>query len=377
VDLRQPGKDHWVEILPEQEDVLDDVRYIDGRFVASFLHNAHARLRIYDRGGRQLSEITLPTMGSVEGIWGGQDDKEFFLNFTSFLYPATIYHYDLESGELVPFGEWRLSFNPEEYETSQVFYPSKDGTLVSMFLVHKRDLNLDGANPVLLYGYGGFNIPITPFFAPNRIWWLEQGGVYAVANLRGGSEYGEEWHRAGMLENKQNVFDDFMAAAQWLVDNGYTSPEKLVIEGRSNGGLLVSAVLVQRPELFGAVVCGVPVTDMLRYHKFTVGRYWIPEYGNAETNPKHFQFLYKYSPLHNARPAEYPPTIIVTADGDDRVVPAHAYKFAAALQEAQEGPAPVLLRVDTKSGHGHGKPTAKIVEEQADIYAFLVKVLGI
>lgn len=246
-----------------------------------------------------------------------------------------------------------------------------------MFLVHKRDLNLDGANPVLLYGYGGFNIPITPFFAPNRIWWLEQGGVYAVANLRGGSEYGEEWHRAGMLENKQNVFDDFMAAAQWLVDNGYTSPEKLVIEGRSNGGLLVSAVLVQRPELFGAVVCGVPVTDMLRYHKFTVGRYWIPEYGNAETNPKHFQFLYKYSPLHNARPAEYPPTIIVTADGDDRVVPAHAYKFAAALQEAQEGPAPVLLRVDTKSGHGHGKPTAKIVEEQADIYAFLVKVLGI
>jgi prolyl oligopeptidase len=377
VDLRQPGKDHWVEILPEQEDVLDDVRYIDGRFVASFLHNAHARLRIYDRGGRQLSEITLPTMGSVEGIWGGQDDKEFFLNFTSFLYPATIYHYDLESGELVPFGEWRLSFNPEEYETSQVFYPSKDGTLVSMFLVHKRDLNLDSANPVLLYGYGGFNIPITPFFAPNRIWWLEQGGVYAVANLRGGSEYGEEWHRAGMLENKQNVFDDFMAAAQWLVDNGYTSPEKLVIEGRSNGGLLVSAVLVQRPELFGAVVCGVPVTDMLRYHKFTVGRYWIPEYGNAETNPKHFQFLYKYSPLHNARPAEYPPTIIVTADGDDRVVPAHAYKFAAALQEAQEGPAPVLLRVDTKSGHGHGKPTAKIVEEQADIYAFLVKVLGI
>ena len=214
-----------------------------------------------------------------------------------------------------------------------------------------------------------------PFLLPDVV--VEQGGVYAVVNLRGGAEYGEEWHRAGMLENKQNVFDDFMAAAQWLVDNNYTSRERLVIEGRSNGGLLVSACMVQQPELFGAVVCVVPVTDMLRFHKFTVGRYWVPEYGNAGENPEHFGFLYKYSPLHNVRPAEYPATIIVTADGDDRVVPAHAYKFAAAVQEAQRGPAPVLLRVDTKSGHGHGKPISKIVEEHADIYTFLTKVLGI
>lgn len=377
VDLERPSKEHWVEILPEQEDVLDAVCYVGGRFVASFFHNAHSRLYIYDRQGSLVEEVELPAMGTVQGLWGRQDQPDFFFSFASFLYPGTVYHYDLESRTLKPFGEQKLSFDPDEYETRQVFYPSKDGTQVSMFLVHKRGLQLDGTNPALLYGYGGFNIPITPFFSPGRIWWLEQGGVYAVANLRGGSEYGEEWHRAGMLENKQNVFDDFMAAAQWLVEQGYTSRERLVIEGRSNGGLLVSAVLVQRPELFGAVVCVVPVTDMLRFHKFTVGRYWVPEYGNAEANPEHFQFLYKYSPLHNVQPREYPPTIIVTADGDDRVVPAHAYKFAATLQEGQKGSAPILLRVDTKAGHGHGKPTAKLVEEQADIYAFLTKVLGI
>ncbi|HOQ73324.1 MAG TPA: prolyl oligopeptidase family serine peptidase [Limnochordia bacterium] len=376
VDLKNPGREQWVEILPEQEDVIDQACYISGCFVVSFLHNAHSRLSIYDQSGRYLKDVQLPTMGSVQGLWGRQDEKEFFLSFTSFLHPAAAYHYEFPSGQLKPFGELKLTFDPADYETKQVFYPSKDGTQVSMFLVHKRGLKLDGQNPNLLYGYGGFNIAITPSFSPGRLWWLEQGGVYAVANLRGGSEYGEEWHRAGMLENKQNVFDDFIAAAEWLIENKYTSREKLVIEGRSNGGLLVSAVLVQRPELFGAVVCVVPVTDMLRFHKFTVGRYWVPEYGNAETNPEHFQFLYRYSPLHNAAPGEYPPTIIVTADGDDRVVPAHAYKFRAALQGAQRGAAPILLRVDTKAGHGHGKPTAKIVEEQADIYGFLVKVLG-
>lgn len=377
VDLDKPGKEHWVEILPEQKDAIEDVRCVDGGFVVYFLHNAYAVLRTYDRQGRELKELELPAMGSIQGLWGRPNQKEVFFVFTSFLHPEAVYHYDFETGDLRIFAEPKLTFRPEEFETHQVFYPSKDGTQVSMFLVHKKGLKLDGRSPALLYGYGGFNIAITPFFSPVRMWWLEQGGVYAVANLRGGSEYGEEWHQAGMLANKQNVFDDFMAAAEWLVANGYTSRERLVIEGRSNGGLLVSAVLVQRPELFGAVVCVVPVTDMLRFHRFTVGRYWAPEYGDAETNPEHFQFLYKYSPLHNVKPAEYPPTIVVTADGDDRVVPGHAYKFAATLQEAQKGKAPVLLRVDTKSGHGHGKPTAKIVEEQSDICAFLVKVLGI
>ncbi|HPT83450.1 MAG TPA: prolyl oligopeptidase family serine peptidase [Limnochordia bacterium] len=376
VDLTQPGKEHWVEILPEQDGVVDQARYVHGCFVVAFLHNAHSKLCIYDGRGTLVREVELPALGSVEGLWARQDGEEFLFSFTSFLHPTTIYHYDLKGHKLQLFSAASYRFDPEEYQTSQVFYTSKDGTKVSMFLVHKRDLQLDGTNPALLYGYGGFNIAITPFFSPSRLWWLEQGGVYAVANLRGGSEYGEEWHRTGMLEKKQNVFDDFMAAAEWLVEQGYTSRERLVIEGRSNGGLLVSAVLVQRPELFGAVVCAVPVTDMLRFHKFTVGRYWIPEYGNAEANPEHFRFLYKYSPLHNVKPAQYPPTIIVTADGDDRVVPAHAYKLAAALQEAQKGSAPILLRVDTKAGHGHGKPTAKIVEEQSDIYGFLVKVLG-
>lgn len=375
VDLNRPEKENWVEIIAEQEDVLDEVLYVGGCFVISYLHHAHSRQRVFDRSGTPLKEVELPTMGAIIGLSGRQDDQEFFFSFTSFLHPSTVYRYNLESHEYAPFGEPKLTFNPEDYETKQVFYPSKDGTMVPMFITHKRGLALDGSHPALLYGYGGFNLAMTPSFSPGRIWWLEQGGVFAVANLRGGGEYGRDWHRAGKLEKKQNVFDDFMAAGEWLVANGYTNRNRLVIEGRSNGGLLVAAVLVQRPELFGAAVCVVPVTDMLRFHKFTVGRYWVHEYGNAEANPEHFQFLYKYSPLHNVRPKEYPPTIVVTADGDDRVVPGHAYKFAASLQEVQQGPAPVLLRVDTKSGHGHGKPTAKIVEEQADIYAFLLKVL--
>jgi prolyl oligopeptidase len=260
----------------------------------------------------------------------------------------------------------------------QVFYESKDGVKVPMYIIHKKDLKLDGNNPALLYGYGGFNISIMPSFSAIRLLWLEIGGVYAVANLRGGSEYGEEWHQAGMLDKKQNVFNDFISAGEWLIKNGYTNSKKLVINGRSNGGLLVAACMVQRPDLFGAVVCEVPVIDMLRYHKFTVGRYWIPEYGNAEANPEHFKFLYAYSPLHNVKKGViYPPTIITTADHDDRVVPLHAYKFTATLQSANAGDTPILLRVETKAGHGAGKPTSKIIEEQTDIYAFVFKVLGI
>lgn len=375
VDLERPERENWLEVLPEQEAVIADARYVQGMFVVAFMHNAYSQLRLYNKQGELVEEVELPTMGSIEGLWARENLSEFFFTFTSFLYPAVVFKYDLEARELQPFGEQELKFKPEDFTSTQVFYPSKDGTKVSMFLVHRRDLELNGENPTLLYGYGGFNIPITPSFSPSRILWLEKGGVYAVANLRGGSEYGEEWHRSGMLENKQNVFDDFMAAAEWLVANKYTKPGKLAIEGRSNGGLLVSACLVQRPELFGAVICCVPVTDMLRYHKFTVGRYWIPEYGNPE-NPEHFPFLYRYSPVHNVQPARYPATLVVTADGDDRVVPGHAYKFTAALQEAQLGQEPVLLRVDTKAGHGHGKPVAKVIIEHADIYSFLLKVLA-
>lgn len=374
IDLQKPAREHWLEILSEQDDVIDQVRYVNGHFVIGFMHKAHSILRIYGRDGELLKALPLPAMGSIEGIMARQKQTEFFIGFTSFLYPSVNLHYNFHTGELQFFAKPKLNFNPEEYETSQVFYPSQDGTLISMYLVHRRDLKRTGSNPTLLYGYGGFNISITPTFSASRLFWLEQGGVYAVVNLRGGSEYGEDWHQAGMLGNKQNVFDDFMAAAKWLVAEGYTTSEKLAIEGRSNGGLLVSACMVQRPELFGAVICGVPVTDMLRYHKFTVGRYWVPEYGNAEENPEHFAFMYRYSPLHNVQERTYPPTLVVTADGDDRVVPSHAYKFTATLQREQQGENPILLRVDTKSGHGHGKPISKIIEEHTDVYGFLAKI---
>ncbi len=376
INIEQPAEEGWQEVVPEQKEVISTARFIDGQFVIAFMHNAHALLRVYGMNGEMVSEVPLPTLGSIEGLSGKQNHKGLFVAFTSFLYPSVSFYYDLHTRKLTPFGKQELKFDADRYETNQVFYPSKDGTEVSLFLVHKKGLKKDGNNPTLLYGYGGFNIAITPSFSPSRILWLEQGGVYAVANLRGGSEFGEEWHLSGMRENKQNVFDDFIAAGEWLVANDYTNPQKLAIEGRSNGGLLVSACLVQRPDLFGAVICSVPVTDMLRFHKFTVGRYWVPEYGNAEESAEDFAFLYHYSPLHNVQPREYPPTLVVTADGDDRVVPAHAYKFTATLQAAQAGDAPILIRVDTKSGHGHGKPTRKIIEEHTDVYAFLLKVFS-
>lgn len=376
IDVENPARENWVEVLPEQEDVISQGRYIDGKFVISLMHKAHSRLCIYGPSGDLKKEVVLPTMGFIESLSGKQEQSEFFVSFASFLYPAVNLHYDFKTGNLNLFGGQELKFDPGQFETSQVFYPSKDGAVVSMYLVHRKGLALDGGNPCLLYGYGGFNISVTPSFSASRILWLEMGGVYAVANLRGGSEYGDKWHRSGMLDKKQNVFDDFIAAAEWLIANRYTKSEKLAIEGRSNGGLLVSACMTQRPDLYGAVLCIVPVTDMLRYHKFTVGRYWIPEYGDPE-NPDHFPFMYRYSPLHNVKPAAFPATFVVTAYGDDRVVPGHAFKFAATLQEAQEGAAPILLRVDSKSGHGHGKPIAKIIDEHADIYGFLAKVFSI
>lgn len=377
VDLNKPQKENWEEIIPEQVDVISLACFINGHFIISYMHKAHSLLRKFNREGKFLKDISLPALGSVEEMSGRQNQTEIFIGFTSFLHPSVGLRYDLKEDKLEPFKETTANFKADDFQTTQVFYPSQDGTKISMYLVHKKGLKLNGKNPVLLYGYGGFNIPITPSFAPSRLLWLEKGGVYAVANLRGGSEYGEEWHQAGMLENKQNVFDDFIAAAEWLIEKKYTNPKRLAIEGRSNGGLLVSASMVQRPQLFGAVICGVPVTDMLRYHKFTVGRFWIPEYGNAEENPKHFEFLYKYSPLHNVKEENYPATLVVTADGDDRVVPGHAYKFLATLQEAQKGREPILLRVDLDAGHGHGKPVSKIIDEHADVYGFLFKIFGI
>jgi prolyl oligopeptidase len=299
-----------------------------------------------------------------------------FINFQSFLYPPTIFRYDFIACQLETFRQPTINFDPTGYETNLVFATSKDGTQIPVFLTHKKGLKRDSSHPTLLYGYGGFTVNMTPVFSPTRLIWLEMGGIFAQAVLRGGNEYGESWHEAGMLANKQNVFDDFIGAAEWLIANDYTSPGRLAIQGGSNGGLLVAACMLQRPELFGAVHCAVPVIDMLRYHKFTVGRYWTGEYGNAEENPDHFQFMLAYSPLHNVRAGvTYPPLLITTADTDDRVVPMHAKKFAAALQTADSGRHPLLLRIETKAGHGLGKPTHKLIEENSDVYAFLWTIL--
>ncbi|MCX7761599.1 MAG: prolyl oligopeptidase family serine peptidase [Candidatus Kryptonium sp.] len=380
IDVKKPDRRNWKDVIPEHKKaVISDARIINNHFVVVYNEDVKHRIEIYSLDGKFIKEIKLPGSGTVSGLSGRQKDKEMFFGFTSFLYPLNVYRYDFRTGKLELFFETKLTgFNPNDYEVKQIFYESKDGARVPMYIVHKRGLKLDGNNPALLYGYGGFNISIMPSFSAVRLLWLEIGGVYAVANLRGGSEYGEEWHQAGMLDKKQNVFNDFISAGEWLIKNGYTNSKKLVINGRSNGGLLVAACMVQRPDLYGAVVCEVPVIDMLRYHKFTVGRYWIPEYGNAEANPEHFRFLYAYSPLHNVKKGTiYPPTLITTADHDDRVVPSHAYKFTATLQSANGGDTPILLRVETKAGHGAGKPTTKVIEEQTDIYAFLFKVLGI
>ena len=366
VDIRQPGRSHWQELIPQQDDVLDFVLIVNQQFVVAYMHDAHHRVKRYDLAGNALGEILLPALGSIIGIAGRPEQRELFLNFTSFLYPPTVFRYDFSDDILTLFHGPEVSFDARQYETQQVFYASKDGTRVPMFLTHKKGLKLDGNNPTLLYAYGGFDVSLTPSFSTSALFWIESGGIYALANLRGGGEYGEEWHQAGMLEKKQNVFDDFISAAEWLIDNHYTSTQKLAIEGGSNGGLLVAACMVQRPDLYGAVLCHVPVIDMLRYHKFTVGRYWVPEYGNAEANAEHFRFMYAYSPLHNVhKGVSYPPTLILSADTDDRVVPAHAKKFAATLQAANSGEHPILLRVETKAGHGFGKPTAKSSKSRA------------
>ena len=377
LDLENPNRENWLVPIPEGKDAFEDVSLFGAHLITVSNHHAHNIIGIYDLDGNHLRDVTLPTMGTVELLEGTSDDLEFFFSFESFLYPRTIFRYDLETDMLSPIGESPIDFNIENFSTEQAFYSSKDGTRVPIFLTHKKDLEKNGENPTILYGYGGFSLSQTPFFNVWNLVWLEMGGTFALANIRGGTEYGETWHQEGMLERKQNVFDDFIAGAEWLIAQGYTRTEKLAIEGRSNGGTLTSACFVQRADLFGAVLCWVPVTDMLRFHKFTVGRFWTPEFGNAEENPDHFKFLYAYSPLHNIKEGvHYPPIIVTTGDTDDRVVPSHSKKFIAELLDKTAGSGPHLLRIDLKAGHKLGKPTNKLIEEHADVWAFAAHTLG-
>ncbi len=377
IDPANPAKENWEAIIPESNNLLEGTSTAGGKLYANYLENATNRVYQYNYAGEMEREIELPGPGSAGGFSGRREDKTIFYSYTSFTYPNTIFKYDIESGASELFHKTELQFNPDDYESKQVFYKSKDGTEVSMFIVHKKGLELDGNNPTLLYGYGGFNVSLTPYFSASNIILLENGGVYAMPNLRGGGEYGEEWHKAGMLHNKQNVFDDFIAAAEFLIAEGYTSKGKLAISGGSNGGLLVGACMTQRPELFQVALPAVGVMDMLRYHKFTVGWGWVPEYGSSDEE-EHFANLLSYSPLHNLQEGvAYPATMVTTGDHDDRVVPAHSFKFAATLQEKHTGDNPVLIRIETDAGHGAGKPTSKIIEEQADKWAFMFHNMGV
>lgn len=375
IDVEKPDRGNWQEVIPQASEVLEDVGILHNQFVVNYLKDARSLVKIFNLDGTLVREVKLPGIGSVRGFNGKRHDRETFYSFTGFTTPGTIYRYDLVRDESTIYRQPQVDFNPADYETEQIFYSSKDGTKIPMFITHKKGLQLDGNNPTYLYGYGGFNVSLTPNFSISNIVWMEMGGVYAVPNLRGGGEYGEEWHQAGTKLQKQNVFDDFIAAAEWLIDRKYTSSAKLAIAGGSNGGLLVGACMTQRPDLFGAVLPAVGVLDMLRFHKFTIGWAWCSDFGSPD-DPEEFKALYAYSPLHNLKPGTtYPATLITTADHDDRVVPAHSFKFAAALQAAHEGENPVLIRIDTKAGHGGGKPTAKIIEEIADKFAFLVRVM--
>ncbi|GEP98857.1 prolyl oligopeptidase family serine peptidase [Chitinophaga cymbidii] len=376
IDPKHPEKENWKTVIPEQPEVLQGVGTAGGKLFASYLKDASTRIVQYDMKGKMERNIALPGIGTAGGFGGKAEDREFFYTFTSFVAPPTIYKYDIPTGQSTLFRKTEVKFNPADYETKQVFFTSKDGTKVPIFLSYKKGLRLNGQNPVLLYGYGGFNIPMTPGFSVSNLFFMEQGGIYAVVNLRGGSEYGEAWHKAGMLDKKQNVFDDFIGAAEFLVREKYTSPQKLAIRGGSNGGLLVGACMTQRPELFKVALPAVGVMDMLRYQKFTIGWAWVVEYGSSE-KAEQFPYLIKYSPLHNLKKGtHYPATLVTTADHDDRVVPAHSFKFAATLQEAHQGSNPVLIRVETQAGHGAGKPTSKLIDEATDIWAFTMYNLG-
>lgn len=374
IDLADP-KRTLHEIIPQKEETLEEVHFICYCFIASYLQDVKSLVKIYWPNGQLARTLDTPGIGSVSGFGGTQKETETFYTFNSFATPPTTYRYDVISGRSEIYHRAEVKFDPAKYTVKQIFYKSKDGTRVPMFVVHRKDIKLDGSNPTVLYGYGGFSISLTPRFSLRIASWLELGGVFVVANLRGGGEYGEAWHKAGTKLKKQNVFDDFIAAAETLIEKGYTRTDKLAIMGGSNGGLLVGAVMTQRPDLFGACLPAVGVMDMLRFHQFTAGRFWTDDYGSAD-NPDEFKTLRAYSPYHNLKPGTcYPATLITTADTDDRVVPGHSFKFAAALQKAQSCNNPVLIRIETEAGHGMGKPTTKQIDEMTDMWAFLVRVL--
>jgi len=376
VPFSQPEEANWKVVIPEQKEVMESVGTAGGSLFAGYLKDASARVVQYDLKGNKIRDIQLPGLGTVGGFGAKKEDAELFYTFTSFTQPNTVFKYNIKEGKSELFRSSDVKFNPADFTTEQVFFTSKDGTKVPMFLSYKKGIKKDGSNPVLLYGYGGFNISMTPAFSISNLFFMEQGGIYASVNLRGGNEYGEAWHKAGMLEKKQNVFDDFIGAAEYLVAQKYTQPAKLAIRGGSNGGLLIGACMNQRPELFKVALPAVGVMDMLRFQKFTVGFGWVVEYGSSD-NAKDFSYLYKYSPLHNLKPGtHYPATLVTTADHDDRVVPAHSFKFAATLQEMHKGENPVLIRIDVDAGHGAGKPTSKTIDEASDVWSFVMWNLG-
>lgn len=376
VDSKKPARENWIDLIAEKPELIDASGTAGGKLFISYMKDVSSKVYQFDLNGKLEHEIILPALGSASGFSGYPTDKELFYSFTSFCYPPTIYAYDISSGISEVWHKSDVKFNPAEFETKQVFYPSKDGTKIPMFLVYKKGIKLDGNNPTLLYGYGGFSVSLTPFFSTSNMILMENGGIYALANVRGGNEYGENWHKAGNLLNKQNVFDDFISAAEYLISEKYTSKEKLAIEGGSNGGLLIGACMTQRPDLFKVAFPEVGVLDMLRFHKFTVGWGWVVEYGSSDSS-KYFKYLYGYSPLHNVKEVAYPATLAMTADHDDRVVPAHSFKFIATLQEKNKGNNPVLIRIETKAGHGAGKPVSKVIEEQSDKWSFMFFNMGV
>ena len=376
IDLESPEQTNWEVIVPESTEAISSAGMVGDFILVNYLKDVKSEVKLFDQKGQLVREVKFPGIGTASGFGGKRSSKNTFYSFASFNRPPSIYEYDLKTGDSKLFRESEVGFNPNDFVVKQVFFKSKDGTRVPMFLAYKKGLQLDGTNPTLLYGYGGFNISLTPGFSISRLQWMEMGGVFAMPNLRGGGEYGKTWHKAGTKTQKQNVFDDFIAAAEWLIENKYTSPGHLAIQGGSNGGLLVGACMTQRPDLFGACLPAVGVMDMLRFQKFTAGRFWVDDYGSSEASEPEFQALLNYSPYHNIQDGtEYPPTMVSTADTDDRVVPGHSFKFAARMQEAQKGSNPILIRIETKAGHGAGKPTSKQIEEKADQWAFLVKHL--
>lgn len=375
-DPAKPELENWVTVIPEKEEVLETASIIGGRFFIRYMKDASHHLYAYDTTGKALYEVQLPTIGTV-GISGKMDENEAFYTFTSYTFPPTIYRYDVAQNKAELFRKSEVSFNPEDYVSEQIFYTSKDGTKVPMSIIYKKGMKKNGKNPTMLYGYGGFNISLLPGFTVSRIPFLEKGGVYAIANLRGGGEYGEKWHKAGTKMQKQNVFDDFIAAAEYLIAEKYTNSKKLAINGGSNGGLLVGAAMTQRPELFAVAIPEVGVLDMLRYQKFTIGWAWATDYGTVDDSKEMFEYLLGYSPLHNLKSGtDYPATMVTTGDHDDRVVPAHSFKFAATLQAANSGKNPTLIRIDVKAGHGAGKPISKIIDAQTDVWSFVMFNLG-